>query len=453
MSIFSAIKRGLGFSDGEDDEDDGLYADTTPGETEAPAAVHQQPVTGSELKPVEFDPDMRKRIFDKVVEVFNASLPDFLRRSVDTKAQSEYLYQSLDTGIKDYISSLAAASQAYCEQQWEQRQASLTADLEAVRTRAADIEKQSADVKQKQLSADRQKRALADRVHDLESQLGKLEAEREQYELENRSLVNRLKVANVQQEDLENLRAETDRLKLEIARLRENPGEDSRQEIEALKTQIEAMSEGIDSLKEQQRVSDGMLADMRQRLAVSAAEIETRDTRVSALQDELDSTRRKLEEANAMLNDFNELSQKMEEVDQAMSRRDDKIKSQKKLLASRDAEIESLRRTISENLRLQAEREKAMRDELNAAKSETPRRSVMIDMTGEPAPGDEIPPKISDNDLTDIEQTFESEEWFTKTPPARTPSMRPPEDDSDFGYRPPKRKTPPPHNSDQLSLF
>lgn len=452
MSFFSAIKRGLGFSDG-DDEDDGLYADTTPARPETatddtPAARPAAP----ELHPVEFDPDMRQRIFDKVVEVFNTSLPDFLRRSVDPKAQTEYLMQALDNGIKDYLSSLAAASQAYCEQQWEQRQATLTAELEAVRTRAGDIEKQSADIKQKQLSADRQKRALADRVHDLESQLGRLEAEREQFELENRSLVNRLKVANVQQDDIDNSSAEVEKLKLEINNLRQNPGDSGRQEIEDLQTQIEAMTEGIESLKEQQRVADEMLADQRQRLAAAKDELKARDESIAAVKAELEATTAKLQEANTLLDGFNEMSEKMDEINQIMSRRDEKIKSQKQLIASRESEIESLRKTISENLRLQAEREKAMRDEIEELKKGA--SAPAADIVAEPAPGsEEAAPRISDNDLTDIEQTFESEDWFTKTPPPQTPSMRPAEDDPDFGYRPPKRKPQPPHNSDQLTLF
>ncbi|MDO4319506.1 MAG: hypothetical protein Q4C34_02920 [Bacteroidales bacterium] len=455
MSFFSAIKRGLGFSDG-DDEDDSLYADTTPEQAESPhqADTNATTTTGTmpELRPVEFDPDKRRLIFDKVVEVFNASLPDFLRRSVDQKAQTDYLLQSLDNGIKDYLSSLAVASQAYCEQQWEQRQATLSAELEAVRTRAGDIEKQSADIKQKQLSADRQKRALADRVHDLESQLGRLEAEREQFELENRSLVNRLKVANVQQDDIDSSRAEAESLRLELKKLRENPDESRQQEIEALRTQIEAMTEGIESLKEQQRVSDEMLADQRLRLAEAKDEAKKRDERLAEMQAELNSAAKKLKEANELIEGFNEVSEKMDEVNQMMARREEKIKSQKQLLASREAEIDSLRKTISENLRLQAEREKTLQDKIETLKKSMP-AAPSISITSEAGPDEESAPRISDNDLTDIEQTFESEEWFTKTPPPQTPSMRPADDDPDFGYRPPKRKPQPPHNSDQLTLF
>ena len=455
MKLFSAIKRGLGFSDGDDD-DDSLYADTTPArpadqrQTESHETAADTEDDGA--KPIEFDPDKRRLIFDKVVEVFNATLPDFLRRSVDAKAQSDYLLQSLDNGIKDYLDSLAAASQAYCARQWEQRQASLAAELETVRGRAAEIEKQSSEIKQKQLSADRQKRALADRVHDLESQLGRLEADREQFELENRSLVNRLKVANVQQDDIDSSRAEIESLKLEIKKLRENPGESREQEIEALKTQISAMTEGIESLKEQQRVSDELLADERQRLAQAKEDLKSRDESLDAVRAELASTVAKLTEANSLVEGFNEVSEKMDEINQMMARREEKIKSQKKLLASREAEIDSLRKTISENMRLQAEREKALQDEI-----ETLRKAAApapeVNLTAEPGPDMESAPRISDNDLTDIEQTFESEEWFTKTPPAQTPSMRPSEDDPDFGYRPPRRKPQPPHNSDQLSLF
>ncbi len=446
MSFFKSLKRNLGFSSDDDDEEDTLYADTTPdaGSGSEPIHAETQPAT----QPVQFDPDMRTRIFDKVIEVFNASLPDFLAKSVDTKAQREYLLAALDSDTRAYLDALVQSAEAACRHQWEERQASLSAELEAVRRKSADIEKQSAETKQKQLSADRQKRALADRVHDLESTLGRLEAEREQYELENRSLVNRLKVATVQQDDIESGRTEIENLRRELNHLRENPTEASAREIERLKAQVAEMTDGIESLKGQQRVANEMLADQRERTAAAEAALREREA-------ELAETHRKLVEANSLLDGFNEVSQKLAEIDRVLSSRDAKIRQQKKLLTSREAEIESLRQTISENLRLQAEREKALRDEIGILRGEA--RPYAPTHGGQPAgaetAADDPAPIISESDLSDIEKTFESEEWFTKTPPPETPSMRSPEAEAEFGYHPPKRRSSPANNPDQLSLF
>lgn len=305
----------------------------------------------------------------------------------------------------------------------------MASELETIRVRADEIEKQSSDIKQKQLSADRQKRALTERVHDLESQLARLESEREQFELENRSLVNRLKVANVQQEDLEKLQTELQHLRLENQQMRENPGDVAARQIEALNTQIAEMTDGIESLKEQIRVSKDMNDDMRSRLSEREKEIS---------------------ELNELLKQFADVERQLSEVEAVIAAKDDKIKSQKKLLDSRSAEVGQLKQTIAENLRLQAEREQKLQAEIASMRPPT----VVSEMTvefGEAA--EDSVPKISEDDLNAIEQTFESDDWFTKTPPPETPSMRPPEYDSDFGYQAPRRKSHAPEHPDQLSLF
>lgn len=471
MSFFSSLKRGLGLGGDDSVAEDSLYADTTERES-APAAAGGSGQTDATPAPA-IDPDARDRIFERVVAVFDAALPDFLQRSVDPAAQRRYLLDALDADMRAYLDRLAEAAQSHCRSEWEERQASLAAELDAVRTRSAELERQGAEMKQRQLSADRQKRALADRVHDLEATLGKLEAESEQYQLENRSLVNRLKVAAVQTGDNDAARGEIERLTAENARLGEQLAalearepETGTAEREALAKQIEEMTEGISSLKEQQRVSDEMLADQRERLAAATAELEARNADVQAREAdlaaraaELAEARTKLAEVEAALADFNEIAGKMEELDRALTARDEKIKRQKKLLASRDAEIESLRHTVGENIRLQAEREKELMEQIETlrrpqAAAETPASYGAQTADRNAADSPESPaPRISEDDLSEIERTFESEEWFTKTPPPETPSMRPADADADFGYHPPKRRTPPAANPNQLSLF
>lgn len=465
MSFFSSLKRGLGFGgDDDDDDDDRLLADDSD-----TAAAEPDTAPSDADRPLEVSADARARIFESVVKVFDAALPDFLARSVDQAAQREYLLGALDKDLRAYLDSLSEAADARCRREWESRQAALTAELDSVRAKSAELERQSADTRQKQLSADRQKRALSDRVHDLESVVGKLEAEREQYELENRSLVNRLKVAGVREDDADAARAEIDRLKAEVERLRNLPeAAADPAETEALRRQVAEMTDGIEALKEQQRVSSEMLDDERRRLAEATAGLATATESLSAATEELaavrdeadglrrrvadtdarlaeateagaatatelEDCRRRLEEANALLDGFNELQHKMEEVDRALRSRDTKIKRLKQQLAERDSELETLRSHMT---------------------ADTPAAYAADDATAvDPAPEESPAPRISESELSAMEQTFESEEWFTKTPPAETPSMRPSEDDSDFGYRPPRKRATPPVHPDQLSLF
>lgn len=476
MSFFKAIKRSLGFSGDDADEENGLYADTTDNDSaDAPAETAkrrpEQTTTEAEAPTtVEFDPSVRESIFVKVVEVFNSALPDFLQRSVDPDAQRKLLVEALDSDTRAYVDSLLGAAEASCRRRWEERQAALTTELETARQKSAEIERKISETRQQQLSADRQKRALSDRVHDLEANLARLEAEREQFELENRSLVNRLKVAGVQTDDLEAQRNEIETLRARIAELEKNPAEAAAPELENLRAQVAEMTEGIAALKEQQRVADELLSDQRERTgAAEAALEETRaqlaDTtaRLDEANSQLEDERKQLAEATSELDGFKELSEKMEEIDRALSSREAKIKQQKKTIAARDAEVESLRQTIAENLRLQAEREKALQAETEALRAEIEQIKTQAkpyispanesSVAAEEPPTEESAPIISESDLSDIEKTFESEEWFTKTPPAETPSMRPPEADADFGYHPPKRRNTQSNHPDQLSLF
>ena len=433
MSFFKAFKRSLGFG-GSDEDDDITYTDSEEEQTEeATGQTEEQKIEITDLK---FDPKVQEQIFAKVVEIFNSSLPKFVAETVDIEAQKKYLLEALDQSIRDYMTSLNSQAEKNCEIRWEQSRSAMVAELEAMRTKTGDIEKRSDEVLQKQLSADRQKRALTDRVHDLEAQIAKMQAEHEQFDLENRSLVNRLKVANIQLEDLEKANEEVARLQAEILKMRQNPGEIQAQEIETLKAQIAEMENGIESLKEQNRVSSEMLSDSHHKL--------------TKLEKEAGEKEAQLAEAQELLKQYDEVTAKMEQIDQIMTRNEQKIKKQKALIDERDKEIEALRNTISENMRLQAEREKALQEEIKSLKGND--NIPFINFS------DEIPeesvPQISEDELSEIEQTFESGEWFTNTPPPETPSMRPKDADSDFGYREPQRKT---HNTGenslQLSLF
>lgn len=470
MNIISIIKRSLGFGPDETEEYDSIYEDTAAGEEteESKPQADNEAISTQQLEPITFDPAMQEKIFAKVVEVVDASLPDFIGKAVNQEIQRKILFDSLDQGIKDYLASIGVAAEAYCDAQWKARQSSMAAELDALKVKAGEIEKQSSDIKQKQLSADRQKRALTERVHDLESQLAKLESEREQYELENRSLVNRIKVANVQQEDLEKAQADIQALNLELNELRKNPDSAFAKRENELNSQIEEMSEGIASMKEQIRVSEELREDLRKRhaealdaeklllnqanegLKEKENELAALAAQFQELKDENISKTKEIEELNNLLKDYDEVTRRLGEFDQAMTRLTEKVKTQKKTIGQKDAEIDSLKATIAENQRRNAEREKSLKSQISALRPPTVVAEMQVDFG---AVAEETAPRISEDDLCAMEETFESGEWFTKTPPAETPSMRPSESEADFGYRAPRRKAPQINNPDQLSLF
>lgn len=458
MSIFNAIKRAFGFGgdDVETYEDDPLYADTaaeaesadTPAAAAAGAAGEGPADAEHTDAPAPmFDPAVKQRIFEHVTDTFTAALPDFLSRSADPEAQRRLLMEGLESDIKAYMDSLMAQAEAHCARRWESRRSDMAAELETLRSRAGEMEKRSSDIREKQLSADRQKRALSERVHDLESQLARAEAECEQYQLENRSLLNRLKVADVLQADA----VAATPAPAPAPASAPAPAPEPSPEIEA---EMKEMKDGIDSLKEQLRVAGEMQDDLRKRLAEKETELEKAQATTEKL-------KAKLAEAAAREAEYAEIDEKMKLVDDAISQREEKIKTLKQKAATLSTRVESLQSTIRENLRMQGEHEKELNDEIAALKA---RLAAVI--TVPPAPEiaavaedeslyghvDEAP-RISDSELSALEETFETEEWFTKTPPPQTPSMRAADEEVEFGYRAPKRKSSPANNPNQLSLF
>lgn len=198
MSFFSKMLNAVGFgSDNiEDEEENALTPDAdTPA---IPAAAPDIP---------EDEQQMVTRIFDKVLEIVNSSLPDFLAKSVDPQKQKQYMFDALDESVKIYIRSLDQAARQRCETLWQQERLNLQAEMDRLKDQAKQLEDKRNQLTERQLSADRQKRALSERVHDLESQVLKLEAEKEQYELENKSLINKAKVAAVYEKELDELRS------------------------------------------------------------------------------------------------------------------------------------------------------------------------------------------------------------------------------------------------------
>ena len=143
------------------------------------------------------DPDIKARIFDGAVAVFNEALPSFLRDTVDAGAQSKKLAEALDKGLDEYLTNLMSVAEQYAEARLKGAADTARRDAEKLRADMQLIEQQRVSLREQQISADRRRRALSDRVTDLEQQLANAEAEREQYELENRSLLNKLRVADV----------------------------------------------------------------------------------------------------------------------------------------------------------------------------------------------------------------------------------------------------------------
>lgn len=343
--MFKSIKKAFGFVD-----DDELIADDPEAEapslpdsvSEANESTPQQPNINAD------------RIFSHVVEVFNASLPGFLKAGANAEAQRRYLYDTLSADIKAHLDSLEAQAREACESRWRNDRDSLNHKVRQIEARSKELEEKKIELSQKQLSADRQKRALSDRVHDLEKQISKLAADREQYDLENKSLVNKLKVAGVFEKENEELRDELNRLQAENLHLRNGQAvqgggnADSEEAAKAVTRAEEAEAKvketetRLAEAEKRAQEAETKAKDAEKRIAEAENKAAKAEERVAAAEKETLETAVRLEELEK--HNGSDADKLREQLNQAVSDKKN-IGEQNKKLCS---QLESLRKGQSE---------------------------------------------------------------------------------------------------------
>ena len=423
MSFASAFKRIFGL----DSDDYSENIDTTA--EDADVQVHTGADSGSDEPddtPVPtVSAEMKAKIYEGAVALFNQALPDFLSRSVDPAAQQRLLAESIDKSVDQYLDSLMQQAEQYAEAKLRASVEASKRDAEQLRAEMQQLEQQRTSIREQQLSADRRRRAMADRVTDLEGQVERLEAEREQFELENKSLLNKLKVADIQPGVVDEMSKEIEELKQRLAQGESATNTAAAEEYErriaeaaqAAEKEKAALQQTIDDLKQQAELSQGMYNDLQQQLS---AEREAHKTD----SDELAQARKLLEEVNEMQAQF-------AQVETIIRKRDERIE---KLKASN----------------------KRLRDEVTAVKEqlaavEGPNLFGYAEASAQAeAHADEEIKKVA-SEIAAIEDDFECPDWFVAEPGPNTASLR--TDDSEFGYTEPPRKPHKPDSDAQLSLF
>ena len=423
MSFASAFKRIFGL----DSDDYSENIDTTA--EDADVQVHTGADSGSDEPddtPVPtVSAEMKAKIYEGAVALFNQALPDFLSRSVDPAAQQRLLAESIDKSVDQYLDSLMQQAEQYAEAKLRASVEASKRDAEQLRAEMQQLEQQRTSIREQQLSADRRRRAMADRVTDLEGQVERLEAEREQFELENKSLLNKLKVADIQPGVVDEMSKEIEELKQRLAQGESATDTAAAEEYErriaeaaqAAEKEKAALQQTIDDLKQQAELSQGMYNDLQQQLS---AEREAHKTD----SDELAQARKLLEEVNEMQAQF-------AQVETIIRKRDERIE---KLKASN----------------------KRLRDEVTAVKEqlaavEGPNLFGYAEASAQAeAHADEEIKKVA-SEIAAIEDDFECPDWFVAEPGPNTASLR--TDASEFGYTEPPRKPHKPDSDAQLSLF
>lgn len=481
MSIFNNIKKSLGFSTSEDSVG---YSKEVKGISELNKKKSEGMITSTSNDKGadrtindEHIKKMQLAIFDGVVDLFNNSLPEFLRISLNEETQKEYIYNSLDESIKNYITTVGDDARRASEMQWNGEKSLLLQEIKDIKSKNNELEASKEELKKQQLSAERQKRALSTRLHDLESQVASFEAEKEQYELENRSLINKLKASNVVDADIETLRNENIRLQRELSEAKfksqsQNEGDDI---INDLTTQITKLSEENESLKQiieqlkvKEELSDAMINELNEKASNALRRLQENDnnlpsdsdlsSKMIALESQLEKANealicksKELEDAHKELEIIEEIQSEMAKFESVKTKKDEEIEQLRqeiKLQVARIKELEddaeSLKSTIERNLYNQAISEDLLKKEIKQLQELQKSNQNKKSRKKQEATAVKI---------SAIDESIVDADWLISIPPEGT-ITRPTSASNaeDFGYQAPPKKTTP-ENDAQMSLF
>ncbi|MBR6639888.1 MAG: hypothetical protein IKL35_05950 [Muribaculaceae bacterium] len=496
MSIFGKVKQAFGFSDVDD------YFDSMDEERSDISSYNRENKNNTGEKSVaevvndvntEAEKQLPLEIFDSVIKIFNESLPDFIKTSLDVDAQRQYIYNSLSQGMKDYIEKTVADARHRGESKWKDEKNKLQAEISQLKIHNKNVDEQRSEWQKQQLSAERQKRAMSERLHDLEKQVATLEAEKEQYDLENKSLLNKLKVSSVIDGDIEVMRQQIVDLQAQLKVAQEQiPGytpQEDNQVVEELNIKIaeltaqnKILDDAVEQLKAREAVADAMINDLNNKASEaihkleekekelldlssekgsSTAEVDVLKEKLTLANDELQSMREELEEAKSSLQVLEEIQEQISLFEDVKKKKDNRIselqeelKKQLKTIADLEKESVSLKKTIENNLYKQVESEKRLRKELEELKSQ---KNVSLTPISDLDKDETVAAIETKNKkkvkISAIDESIDDTDWLVATPPPGTITRpTPATTDEDFGYQSPSRKQTP-ENDAQMSLF
>lgn len=178
-------------------------APDTPGDVDFDDMEHPAAETAAPTTPPPARTDIPVELLDAIAAVINAQLPPFVSQCVDIEAERNFLAAELGEALADYAETLNARQREFSGKREAQKAALL--------------------------SEQRKRRALTDRNHDLEAQIDELSAEIDQHKLTISSMMNKIRVAEVNdadssalRDDYEALTSELSMKNAEIAKLRDS---------------------------------------------------------------------------------------------------------------------------------------------------------------------------------------------------------------------------------------
>lgn len=257
-------------------------------------------------------------MYNGVLAIINSTIPTFVRECLDVEAEKRAIAKALGPHIKNAILKACRQIEEDARSYWDAERAEMANRIEQAETRGKEAIESAKLAQTKAASAEAQRKAVSERCHSLENRVAELEAECEQFSLENKSLVNKIKVAQVHADDAAHYREEAEKLRRQIAELKEKPTAESLAEVEAKWS--------------------GEVAKLQQEIATKDADIDALAKKAEETASQLASTREELNEALATLDIANEVQEQVDKLSDQLKARDAKIAAMREQWDKKEAE-------------------------------------------------------------------------------------------------------------------
>lgn len=468
MSIFYSMLRAFGFGGGNDNDDMDLRYDGDERPSAAESGESQTSAQPSDSASVEnnvsadaatesgmeketgsdkgregrVDDHGAKAIFEGVVAVLNSNLPPYLKECLDSEEQCRFIYDNLDKDLKEYISTVARREADKANRRWASEKKKLYKQVNEATEQIAQATERVAKAEEKALSADRQKRTMTQRNADLERRVARLQADIEQYDLEKNSLLNKLRVLEVKAgkatdetaapADVEPVSAANGELAKEL--------DEARAEIAQLKSSLEEANKSLEVVGEIQSQLKN-IENMKKRKDARIKELKEENAQLRADLDSAQATQVVVESAAPVTPESGV------PVAEPVPAADDDTSSQSapddggELI---DMTVDSVERHEPDSTGVSA----VIADDLDmlAAISE----NDAMASPAEPLPAKKKrKPRARKPKLVAIDESISESEWLLSSSPMPSDVNVP----TGFGYQEPPRRSTPPDNPAQMSLW
>ena len=267
-------------------------------------------------------------LIDRVTDLVNSSIPDFLQPFINREAETKEIYNRLSGPLEKYIKILSEKTEAEYKAQTAGSLDSLTRQVATLTGRLRETENQKEEIRNLQLSSERQKRAYTERIHELETQINSSETRREQWEKEKQELKELLKQSEEKVKRYQEELTETQKEKSGWEQKQKEFGElvdgfsareeEWKQNIESANAEIQDLSEQVSAFTEQEKVLNDALQKVRSENSEKDLYLQKQTERITELENRLQAVQENGENEKAEKEQL--LDSRTKQIDELQSR-------------------------------------------------------------------------------------------------------------------------------------